>query len=153
MPEEEAEVAPLSALLRTCGQTEDRVEPMASALARWLDAGAVRKIGEGTFGEAFKCPGVVLKIVPMGGDVLVNGERQKGAKEMLAEAAIALRLSALRGHADAAKAESKARPLASGSAAPRSKRPRDPSSGDRGLGPPKEKKSHVRRAAVWVLSL
>lgn len=74
---------------------------MATALKRWLDAGAVRKIGEGTFGEAFKCPGVVLKIVPMGGDTLVNGERQKGPKEMLAEAAIALRLSALRRQADA----------------------------------------------------
>lgn len=103
MPEEEAEVAPLTALLRTCGQSGEDVQPMASALRRWLDAGAVRKIGEGTFGEAFKCPGVVLKIVPMGGDVLVNGERQKGPKEMLAEAAIALRLSALRRHADATK--------------------------------------------------
>ena len=38
----------------------------------------VRKIGEGTFGEAFKAGRVVLKIVPMEGAVLVNGEAQVG---------------------------------------------------------------------------
>ena len=39
-------------------------------------ASRVRKIGEGTFGEAFKAGHVVLKIVPMEGEVLVNGEPQ-----------------------------------------------------------------------------
>lgn len=56
----------------------------------------VRKIGEGTFGEAFKGDGVVFKIVPMEGDTLVNGEAQKRAGEIMAEALIALRLSGLR---------------------------------------------------------
>lgn len=32
----------------------------------------VRKIGEGTFGEAFKASGQVLKIVPMEGDIKVR---------------------------------------------------------------------------------
>ena len=44
-----------------------------------------------------QCDGVVFKIVPMEGDTLVNGERQKGAADMLAEVEIALALSALRG--------------------------------------------------------
>ena len=39
----------------------------------------------------------MFKIVPMEGDLLVNGERQKGAADMLAEVEIALALSALRG--------------------------------------------------------
>ena len=35
------------------------------------------KIGEGTFGEAFKAGGYVCKIVPIDGDLRVNGEVQK----------------------------------------------------------------------------
>jgi hypothetical protein len=88
---ETAALSPLAALLRACGQVPEGVVPMADALAKWLqpDGGAsaapapaapkakaskakaaaaaaaaegvVRKIGEGTYGEAFKCPGVVLK--------------------------------------------------------------------------------------------
>ena len=78
---------------------------MEEALANWLGVGAVRKSGEGTFGEAYKCPGVVLKIVPMEGDLLVNGEPQKGARDMLAEAVIALQLSALRAQAQQPQGE------------------------------------------------
>lgn len=37
----------------------------------------IKKLGEGTFGEAFKGGGNVLKIVPMDGTFLVNGEHQK----------------------------------------------------------------------------
>lgn len=37
----------------------------------------VTKIGEGTFGEAFKEGDTVLKIVPVDGDFRVNGELQK----------------------------------------------------------------------------
>ena len=39
----------------------------------------------------------MLKIVPMEGDMLVNGEPQKPAGEVAAEVAIALALSDLRG--------------------------------------------------------
>ncbi len=35
------------------------------------------KLGEGTYGEAFKGGGNVFKIVPMDGDFQVNGEIQK----------------------------------------------------------------------------
>ena len=60
------------------------------------------KIGEGTFGEAFKGPATVrgqtcstvFKIVPMEGATLVNGEKQKTADEMLAEVAVTLRWGA-----------------------------------------------------------
>ena len=39
---------------------------------------------------------VVFKIVPLEGDLLVNGEIQKRSEEILAEVAIALTLSRLR---------------------------------------------------------
>lgn len=68
---------------------------MEALLGRHVDLGAVRKIGEGTFGEAFRAGDVVLKIVPMEGDTPVNGEPQKRAAEILAEAAVALTLSQL----------------------------------------------------------
>lgn len=55
----------------------------------------------GTFGEAFKAGGVVLKIVPMEGGVLVNGEPQKRADEILAEVSVTLTLSRLNGGAAA----------------------------------------------------
>ena len=51
----------------------------------------------GTFGEAFKAGGVVLKIVPMAGSILVNGEPQKRADEILAEVSVTLTLSRLNG--------------------------------------------------------
>lgn len=37
----------------------------------------ISKVGEGTYGEAFKGGGCVFKIVPIDGDFLVNGEVQK----------------------------------------------------------------------------
>ena len=57
---------------------------------------ACRKIGEGTYGEAFKSGETVLKIVPMGGETLINGEPQMGCAQIRAEAAVARRLAALR---------------------------------------------------------
>ncbi len=39
---------------------------------------------------------MVFKIVPLEGDLLVNGETQKRSEEILAEVAIALTLSRLR---------------------------------------------------------
>lgn len=58
------------------------------------------KIGEGTFGEAFKASGLVFKIVPMEGSQPVNGCSQKAAADILAEGVIALTLSKLRDEAD-----------------------------------------------------
>ena len=93
-------------LLSECGQREPAdVESMADTI-RALTAPAadpasddalVRKIGEGTYGEAFKIGGTVLKIVPAGGDALINGEPQMGPAQIRAEAAVAKRLAKLRG--------------------------------------------------------
>ena len=54
----------LADLLRLCGQrgAGDMV-PMEQALAPWLaPAGGVTKLADGTYAEAFKCGGVVLKV-------------------------------------------------------------------------------------------
>lgn len=69
---------------------------MDTLLSQHVDLAQVRKIGEGTFGEAYISGNVVLKIVPMEGSVLVNGEPQKKADEILAEVSITLTLSNLR---------------------------------------------------------
>ena len=45
---------------------------MQQLLGQHVDLGGVRKIGEGTFGEAFKAGGVVFKIVPMEGQTMVR---------------------------------------------------------------------------------
>lgn len=71
------------------------------------------KIGEGTYGEVFRGPpsaeyldsvpegdeapaSLVVKIIPMEGDLEFNGAPQKGAGDLMAEAVIALTLSGLR---------------------------------------------------------
>lgn len=41
------------------------------------DLSSIVKIGEGTYGEAFRAGETVCKIVPIDGDLLVNGEVQK----------------------------------------------------------------------------
>jgi hypothetical protein len=53
------------------------------------------KIGEGTYGEAFKSGQFVLKFVPMEGSNLINGWAQKGAGDLLGEAIIARALTDL----------------------------------------------------------
>ena len=70
---------------------------MEALLGEHIDLAQVRKIGEGTFGEAFRGGDIVFKIVPLDGATLVNGEVQKRADEILAEVAISLTLSQLRG--------------------------------------------------------
>jgi serine/threonine-protein kinase haspin len=87
--------APLAAFLADCGQTVADVVPMADALAEYLGDGAT-KIGEGTYGEAFKSGATVLKIVPVGGETLINGEPQMGCAQIRAEASVAKRLAGLR---------------------------------------------------------
>jgi serine/threonine-protein kinase haspin len=95
---------PLAKFLAECGQSAPRsAPPMAEALAAFsktfspdFSLATCRKIGEGTYGEAFKSGETVLKIVPMGGETLVNGEPQMGFAQVRAEAAVARRLAALR---------------------------------------------------------
>jgi serine/threonine-protein kinase haspin len=88
------ELSPLTALLRACGQTQNDIKTMATLCKKYFSNKA-KKIGEGTYGEAFKGDGVVTKIIPMGGDALVNGEVQMGPSEVHAETAIVTRLTEL----------------------------------------------------------
>ena len=54
-------------------QTDAEALPsMDELLGQHVRLKAVKKIGEGTFGEAFKGGDVVFKIVPMEGDLLVR---------------------------------------------------------------------------------
>jgi len=64
------------------------------------------KIGEGVYGEVFmyKCPTthepIVLKIIPIEGDQLINGEPQKRFHEILQEIVISMELSGMRNGQD-----------------------------------------------------
>lgn len=69
---------------------------MERLLGEHIDLSSIHKIGEGTFGEAFRSGNTVFKIVPIEGDLQVNGADQKKATDILAEVAIALTLSELR---------------------------------------------------------
>ncbi|GMJ11734.1 Haspin-related gene [Hibiscus trionum] len=57
----------------------------------------IAKVGEGTYGEAFRAANVVCKIVPFDGDFPVNGEVQKKSEELLEEAVLSKALNSLRG--------------------------------------------------------
>ncbi|DBA71502.1 TPA: hypothetical protein ACH3X2_011289 [Trebouxia sp. C0005] len=92
------ELTPMKQLLKLCGQDVDvaNLPSMEELLGQFASLAHIKKIGEGTFGEAFKADQLVFKIVPLEGDLLVNGETQKRSEEILAEVAIALTLSRLR---------------------------------------------------------
>ncbi|KAL0034660.1 hypothetical protein WJX77_001494 [Trebouxia sp. C0004] len=94
----ELELMPLKQLLKLCGQDVDvaKLPSMEELIGQFASLAHIKKIGEGTFGEAFKADQVVFKIVPLEGDLQVNGETQKRSEEILAEVAIALTLSRLR---------------------------------------------------------
>ncbi|XP_061714003.1 uncharacterized protein LOC133522638 [Cydia pomonella] len=85
-------------VLRRCNQTEailfDECYP-DTALKN------CHKIGEGVYGEVFLWRARdgrarVMKIVPVAGDIKVNGEHQKDFNEIISEIVIAMELSALR---------------------------------------------------------
>lgn len=64
-----------------------------------------RKIGEGVYGEVFLWragdgKARVLKIIPIAGNIKVNGENQKDYNEIISEIVIAMELSALRAPID-----------------------------------------------------
>lgn len=53
-----------------------------------------RKIGEGVYGEVFMYKSLegqcrVMKVIPLEGDMLVNGEQQKKFEEIISEIVIA----------------------------------------------------------------
>ncbi|KYB25088.1 Putative serine/threonine-protein kinase haspin homolog-like Protein [Tribolium castaneum] len=85
-------------VLRRCGQTDvlpfEQCYPQ-SALQH------CQKIGEGVYGEVFlyrnpKGGTSVMKVIPIEGDLIVNGEKQKKFEEILSEIVIAMELSNLR---------------------------------------------------------
>lgn len=84
--------------LRRCGQQE----PLSfDEIYSESQLPNCKKIGEGVYGEVFmyKPPNeapVVLKIIPIEGELLVNGEQQKGFDEILSEIVISMELSDLR---------------------------------------------------------
>uniref|UniRef100_A0A182T8X3 non-specific serine/threonine protein kinase n=1 Tax=Anopheles maculatus TaxID=74869 RepID=A0A182T8X3_9DIPT len=92
--------SPKNEILARCVQQE----PISfeKALAN-LDAVVERKIGEGVYGEVYLCTkssGVqsVLKLIPIEGSLLINGEKQKTYEEILSEVIISAELSSLRQH-------------------------------------------------------
>ncbi|XP_050080575.1 serine/threonine-protein kinase haspin homolog [Anopheles maculipalpis] len=92
--------SPKNEILARCGQQE----PISfeKALAN-LDVVVERKIGEGVYGEVYLCTkpsGVqsVLKLIPIAGSLLINGEKQKTYEEILSEVIISAELSSLRQH-------------------------------------------------------
>lgn len=85
-------------VLRRCGQSEPLPFDDIYSDNRLANC---RKIGEGVYGEVFmnKTPSgepIVLKIIPIEGDLLVNGEVQKKYDEILSEIVIAMELSNLK---------------------------------------------------------
>ncbi|KAK2971698.1 hypothetical protein RJ640_007736 [Escallonia rubra] len=61
---------------------------------------SIVKLGEGTYGEAFKAGKAVCKIVPFDVDLHVDGEVQKRSEELLEEVILSLTLNRLREHGD-----------------------------------------------------
>ncbi|KAK2976347.1 hypothetical protein RJ640_014178 [Escallonia rubra] len=59
---------------------------------------SIVKLGEGTYGEAFKAGKAVCTIVPFDGDLRVNGEVQQRSEELLEEVIVSLALNRLREH-------------------------------------------------------
>ncbi|KAL2631998.1 hypothetical protein R1flu_016684 [Riccia fluitans] len=93
LPEEN--ILPIfEALMKECQQM--RPLSLRDAISSFCDISSIVKLGEGTFGEAFKGNGCVVKIVPMDGDILVNGEVQKTAAEIYSEVILTNTLTRLR---------------------------------------------------------
>ncbi|KAG1655770.1 hypothetical protein FOA52_008477 [Chlamydomonas sp. UWO 241] len=95
---------PLPRLLTVCGQSPDPADvPSMEKLLTGMggDLRRVFKVGEGSYGEAFKHAGHVVKIIPIEGPTHVNGYAQKSAGNMTGEALVALTLSGLRRECDA----------------------------------------------------
>lgn len=88
----------LLALLAVCGQSTPTT--LLDVFSKYCEPESIVKVGEGTYGEAFRAGETVCKIVPFDGELLVNGEVQKKSEELLEEVVLCLTLNCLRGHAD-----------------------------------------------------
>ncbi|XP_009781945.1 serine/threonine-protein kinase haspin homolog [Nicotiana tabacum] len=87
---------PFLALLAACGQSAPLT--LLEILSKYCEPQTIAKVGEGTFGEAFKVGENVFKIVPFDGDLRVNGEIQKKSEELLEEVILSGTLNSLRAH-------------------------------------------------------
>ncbi|VAH43351.1 unnamed protein product [Triticum turgidum subsp. durum] len=89
-------------LLMVCRQSAPAT--LADVFSAYCKLGSIVKLGEGTYGEAYRAGSTVCKVVPFDGDSLVNGETQKKSEEVLEEALLCLTLNNLRtGQRDKAK--------------------------------------------------
>ncbi|KAL9248215.1 hypothetical protein vseg_021563 [Gypsophila vaccaria] len=82
------------ALLKECGQSAPST--LLDVLSSLCEPGTIVKIGEGTYGEAFIAGDSVCKIVPIDGNLRVNGEVQKRSIELLEEVILSQTLNHLR---------------------------------------------------------
>ncbi|XP_044483432.1 serine/threonine-protein kinase haspin homolog [Mangifera indica] len=87
-------VDPFDTLLAVCGLSTP--SKLLDVLSNYCDLKSISKIGEGTYGEAFKIGNTVCKIVPIDGDLKVNGEVQKKSEELLEEVVLSRTLNLLR---------------------------------------------------------
>ncbi|KDP23342.1 hypothetical protein JCGZ_23175 [Jatropha curcas] len=87
-------VNPFSSLLAVCGQMAPLT--LLDVFSKYCDPKSVTKVGEGTYGEAFKAGNTVCKIVPIDGELKVNGEVQKRSEELLEEVVLSRTLNHLR---------------------------------------------------------
>ncbi|KAL6841910.1 hypothetical protein ACP4OV_028422 [Aristida adscensionis] len=81
-------------LLMVCRQSAPVT--LGEVFSAYCDPGSIEKLGEGTFGEAYRAGRTVCKVVPFDGDSKVNGEPQKRAEEVLEEVLLSLTLNNLR---------------------------------------------------------
>ncbi|GAB2229045.1 hypothetical protein Droror1_Dr00023180 [Drosera rotundifolia] len=85
---------PFSRLLQECGQSSPCT--LLDVFSSFCDPDQIVKLGEGTYGEAFTAGGCACKIVPIDGDLRVNGEIQKRSYELLEEVILSRTLNHLR---------------------------------------------------------
>ncbi|RLM84332.1 hypothetical protein C2845_PM04G29210 [Panicum miliaceum] len=81
-------------LLMVCRQSKPAT--LAEVFSAYCELGSIKKLGEGTYGEAYRAGRTVCKVVPFDGDLIVNGETQKRSEEILEEVLLSLTLNNLR---------------------------------------------------------
>ncbi|KAG6751464.1 hypothetical protein POTOM_043652 [Populus tomentosa] len=87
---------PFAALLAVCGQSVPLT--LLEVFSKYCEPDNIVKVGEGTYGEAFEAGNTVCKIVPIDGDLPVNGEVQKRSEELLEEVILSRTLNNIRSH-------------------------------------------------------
>ncbi|KPJ16210.1 Putative serine/threonine-protein kinase haspin-like [Papilio machaon] len=94
-------VIPIAGDIKVNGEPQKGYHEIISEIVIAMALKNCHKIGEGVYGEVFLWrardgEARVLKVIPIAGDIKVNGEPQKGYHEIISEIVIAMELSALR---------------------------------------------------------